>query len=89
MTARTIMPVLPHEDPKQLKDRTQQFINDMQPRSAVERDLVCHAARLSWAIERAERVETAHPRKMRNSEWGMEMQGWRMTNAGWQMSDAR
>ncbi len=25
MTARTIMPVLPHEDPKQLEDRTQQF----------------------------------------------------------------
>jgi len=57
MTARTIMP---HEDPKQLEDRTQQFITDMKPRNTVERDLVCHAARLSWAIERAERVETAH-----------------------------
>ncbi len=32
----------------------------MKPRNAVERDLVCHAARLSWAIERAEQVETAH-----------------------------
>ena len=69
MTARTIMPVLPHEAPKQLEDRTQQFITDMKSRNAVERDLVCHAARPSWAIERAERVETAHPRKMRNAEW--------------------
>ncbi len=89
MTARTIMPVLPHEDPKQLEDRTQQFINDMRPRNDVERELVCHAARLSWAIERAERVETAHPRKMRNAEWEMGKGRWQMTNAGWRMTDAR
>ncbi len=60
MTARTINPVLPHEDPKELEELTQQFIADLQPRNALERDLVCKAARLSWAIDRGERVETAH-----------------------------
>jgi hypothetical protein len=47
MSARTVMPVLPHEDPKQLEDRIQQFITAIQPRNALERDLVCQAARLS------------------------------------------
>ena len=31
MTARTIMPVLPQEDPKELEDRTQQAITAMKP----------------------------------------------------------
>ncbi|MGD0043580.1 MAG: hypothetical protein ABSE84_24765 [Isosphaeraceae bacterium] len=85
MSART---VLPHEDPKQLEDRIQQFITDMQPRNALERDLVCQAARLSWEIERAERVGTARPRKMRNAEFemgngdaGMADDRWRITSA--------
>ncbi|HMF36784.1 MAG TPA: hypothetical protein VKF17_09095 [Isosphaeraceae bacterium] len=60
MTARTIMPVLPNEDPKQLEDLTQQAITDMQPRNVLERGLVCQAAWLSWEIERAARVGTAH-----------------------------
>jgi hypothetical protein len=32
----------------------------LQPRNEFERELVIRAARLSWAIDRAERVETAH-----------------------------
>ena len=60
LTARTIMPVLPQEDPKELEDLIQQFINDMKPRNAPERGLVCRAARLTWELDRAERVATAH-----------------------------
>ena len=60
MTARTIMPILPQEDPKELEDRTQQAITAMKPRNPLELDLVCRAVRLSWVIDRAERAETAH-----------------------------
>ena len=60
MTARTIMPVLPQEDPKELEDRTQHAITAMKPRNPLELDLVCRAVRLSWALDRAERAETAH-----------------------------
>jgi len=67
MPARTIMPVLPQEDPKELEDRTQQAITAMKPRNPLELDLVCHAVRLSWAIDRAERVF----RKLRTADFGM------------------
>jgi len=60
MTARTIMPVLPQEDPKELEDRTQQAITVMKPRNPLELDLVRRAVRLSGEIDRAERVGTAH-----------------------------
>ena len=60
MTARTIMPVLPQEDPKDLEDRTQQAITAMKPRNPLELDLVRRAVRLSGEIDRAERVGTAH-----------------------------
>ena len=60
MTARTIMPVLPQEDPKELEDRTQQAITAMKPRNPLELDLVRRAVRLSGEIDRAERVGTAH-----------------------------
>ena len=61
MTARTIMPVLPQEDPKELEDRTQQAITAMKPRNPVELDLVRRAVRLSGELDRAGRVGTAHP----------------------------
>ena len=61
MTARTIMPVLPQEDPKELEARTQQAITAMKPRNPLELDLVCRAVRLSGELDRAERVGTAHP----------------------------
>ena len=60
MTARTIMPVLPQEDPKELEDRTQQAIAAMKPRNPLELDLVCRAVRLAGELDRAERVATAH-----------------------------
>src|SRR5271166_5179864 len=60
MTARTIIPVLPQEDPRELEDRTQQAITAMKPRNPLELDLVCRAVRLSGELDRAERVATAH-----------------------------
>ena len=60
MTARTIMPVLPQEDPKELEDRTQQAIAAMKPRNPLELDLVRRAVRLAGELDRAERVGTAH-----------------------------
>ncbi len=60
MTARTIMPVLPQEDPKELEDRIQQAIAAMQPRNPLELDLLCRAVRLSGELDRAERVGMAH-----------------------------
>ena len=60
MTARTIMPVLPQEDPKVLDDRTQQAITAMKPRNPLELDLVRRAVRLSGELDCAERVATAH-----------------------------
>ena len=60
LTARTVLPVLPHEDPQAFADRITAWTDDWQPRSDRETELVCHAARLSWLIDRAERAETAH-----------------------------
>src|SRR5271157_1080772 len=60
MTARTIMPVLPQEDPKELEDRTEQAITAMKPRNPLEHNLVCRAVRLAGELDRAERVGTAH-----------------------------
>ena len=60
MTARTIMPVLPQEDPKELEERTQQAITAMQPRNPLELELVRRSVQLSAEIERTERVGTAH-----------------------------
>jgi len=37
LTARTIMPVLPQEDPKELEAKTQQAITAWKPRDAKER----------------------------------------------------
>ena len=69
MAARTIMPVLPQEDPKQLEERIQEWISDVQPRNAIECELVYQAARLSLAIDRGERIETAHlTRRVRKAE---------------------
>ena len=60
MTARTIMPVLPQEDPKELEERTQQAITAMEPRNPLELELVRRSVQLSAEIDRAERVGTAH-----------------------------
>ena len=60
LTARTVLPVLPHEDPRAFADRIATWTEDWQPQSDRETELVCHAAKLSWLIDRAERAETAH-----------------------------
>ena len=60
MTARTLMPVLPQEDPKELEERIQQAIATMQPRNPFELELVRGAVLLSAEIDRAERIGTAH-----------------------------
>ena len=60
LTARTVLPVLPHEDPRAFADRIATWTEDWQPQSAGETELVCHAAKLSWLLDRADRTETAH-----------------------------
>jgi hypothetical protein len=59
-TARTVVTVLPHEDPSALDERIAAWTEDWQPRDAREIDLVCRAAQLSWLLDRAGRAETAH-----------------------------
>ena len=60
MTAVTTMPGLTHENPDQLREKTLRLINDLQPSNEAELDQVCQAARLTLAIERADRFEMAH-----------------------------
>jgi hypothetical protein len=57
--AVAVLPVLPHENPKALARRVQEWTEDLQPATAQERDLIAEAARLSWALERAEKAEAA------------------------------
>ncbi|APW60238.1 hypothetical protein [Paludisphaera borealis] len=59
LCAKTVNPVLPHEDPAELEAKIQDWIDDYQPTNAIERELVSRAARISWALDRAERHETA------------------------------
>ncbi len=56
----TIMPTLSQENPKRLDGRTQEWIDDVQPQNAIERDLTAQAARLTLDIERAERIGMSH-----------------------------
>jgi hypothetical protein len=53
--AVAVLPVLPHEDPKALARRVQEWTDDLRSASALERDLIAHAARLSWDLDRAEK----------------------------------
>jgi hypothetical protein len=67
--ARAVTPVLPHEDPRKLAARVEQWCQDLKPQNAVERELVARAARLSWVLERAERYEAAHlARRVRKAQ---------------------
>ncbi len=59
-TDLTIEPTLTLEESKQLEERIQNWVGDMQPRDPVEHDLVCRAARLSYLIERGEQLESNH-----------------------------
>ena len=40
LSARTVIPVLPHEDPKKLEERIRTWTEDWQPRNAIETELV-------------------------------------------------
>src|SRR5690606_15665441 len=42
-----------------LEARIQEWLDSHQPTTAIERELVTRAARLSWTLDRAERHETA------------------------------
>jgi hypothetical protein len=57
--AQDAEPVLPHEDPAELRAKIQEWIDDYAPGDAVQRELVVRAARLSWTLDRAERHEAA------------------------------
>jgi hypothetical protein len=52
-------PVLPQEDAAELGRKIQEWIESYQPDGAVETDLVIRAAKASWALDRADRHETA------------------------------
>ena len=54
------MPVLPQEDPDQVHERTQQWIDDLQPRNTVEQELAAQAAGLTIDLERAQRISLGH-----------------------------
>ncbi len=60
LRAFTIMPTLPSEDPKRIDDRIQEWIDDVQPRTAIERELTAQAAWLTIDLERAQRIGTGH-----------------------------
>jgi hypothetical protein len=67
--AKTVSPVLPQEDPRELDERIRQWVEDLQPGNAVERELVARAARISWQLDRAERYETARlARRVRKAQ---------------------
>ena len=54
------MPGLTSEDPDQLREKTLRLINDLQPSNQAELDPAVQAARLTLAMERADRFEMAH-----------------------------
>src|SRR6266478_4493178 len=57
--AKIVSPVLPQENPVELDERINQWINDLNPQNDVERELITRAAKLAQQLDRAERCETA------------------------------
>jgi hypothetical protein len=57
--SRVIPEGLLHENPDRTQ-RTEQYLDDLQSRDAMEPDIVHQMARLSRATERADRLEIAH-----------------------------
>jgi hypothetical protein len=55
--AKTVVLVLPQEDPAELGDRIRQWIVDMRPGDAAERELVVRAAKTSFELDCLERRE--------------------------------
>ena len=60
LRAFTLMPTLPSEDPKRIDERIQEWMDDVQPRNARERELTAQAAWLTIDLERAQRIGTGH-----------------------------
>ena len=58
--AFTLMPVLPQEDPERVDQRTREWMDSVQPRNALERDLTAQGASLTMDIERAHRLAVGH-----------------------------
>ncbi len=56
----TLMPTLPSEDPQRIDERIQEWMDDVQPRNARERELTAQAAWLTIDLERAQRIGTGH-----------------------------
>ena len=54
------MPTLPTEDPQRIDERIQEWMDDVQPRTAMERELTAQAAWLTIDLERAQRIGTGH-----------------------------
>ncbi|QEH36097.1 hypothetical protein OJF2_46570 [Aquisphaera giovannonii] len=54
------MPALPQEDPRELALFVDRFVRDGDPADSMERSLLEHAARLTRAIERSDRAESAY-----------------------------
>ena len=67
LTARTIMPVLPQEDPKELEDRTQQAITAMKP--AIPSSLIWFAARCGCRGRSIAPSGSGRPTWPTGSEW--------------------
>ena len=59
-TARTLMHVLPQEQPEQDEAEIEYWTSALLPRNAAEGELVVRIARVNQALERGERIETAH-----------------------------
>src|SRR5262245_57494230 len=49
--ARTVALVLPQEDPRELDAKVRQWVEDLHPDNAVERELVERAARIAWQLD--------------------------------------
>ncbi len=60
LSARIVGPVLPGEDPRTLDERIRTWTEQWQTDNDMQTELVAHAAKLSWTLERAERIDTVH-----------------------------
>ncbi len=58
--AFTLMPTLPSEDPQRIDERIQEWMDNVQPRNARERELTAQGAWLTIDIERTQRLGTGH-----------------------------
>src|SRR5947209_12323562 len=56
---KTVIRVLPQENPIELDERVKKLINDLRPRNDAELELVVQAANLAWELQRARRCQTA------------------------------